>query len=133
MRSCGQFLGEEVEFWIIIGLELVYISAWLDISLAALFTRLCKDARTAQYIPATVSYNKCEFYQVKNPVSMVKDRSQPDDVFLDRVKQACLEESNKTIVNVWTTMVDQLANNLSYNYVCLVINIPDRKYHLSSE
>ena len=64
---------------------------------------------------------------------MVKDRSQPDDVFLDRVKQACLEESNKTIVNASTTMVDQLANNLSYNYVCLVIDIPDRQYHQSSE
>jgi hypothetical protein len=64
---------------------------------------------------------------------MVKDRLQPDDVFLDRVKQACLEESNKTSVNASTTMVDQLANKLSYNYVHLVINIPDRKYHQSSE
>jgi hypothetical protein len=133
LRSCRLFLGEEVEFWIIIGRELVNISARLDFSLAVLFTRLCRDARTAQYIPATVSCSKCEFYQLKNPVSMVKDRLQQDDVFLDRVKQACLEERNKTSINASTTMVDQLANKLSYNYVYLVINIPDRKHRQSSE
>ena len=132
MRSCCSFLGEDVEFWIIIGRELAYISARLDDSLVALFTHLRNHVDTAELIPA-ISYRKCEFYQLKNPVSMVKDRSQPDDVFLDRVKQACLEESNKTIVNASTTMVDQLANNVSNKYVYLVINIPDRKYHLSSE
>ena len=133
MRSWGSFLGEDVELWVIIGLELVCISARLDISLAALFTRLCKDPRTAHYIPATVSYNKCEFYQLKNPVSMDSDGWQREDAFLNHVKQVCLEESNKVLVSPTMTNVRKLANNLSYNYVCLVINIPDRKYHLDSE
>ena len=84
LRSCCSFLGEDVEFWIIIGRELVYISTRLDDSLVTLFTHLRNHVDTAEFIPA-ISYRKCEFYQLKNPVSMVKDRSQPDDVFLDRV------------------------------------------------
>ena len=52
-----------------------------------------------------------------------------EDVFLNHVKQACLEESNKVLVSP-TMKVRKLANKIDHDYVYLVINIPD---HQSSE
>ena len=57
------------------------------------------------------------------------DWSEREDVFLNHVKQACLEESNKVLVSP-TMKVKKLANKIDHDYVYLVINIPD---HQSSE
>lgn len=103
---------------------------YLSEALTILFNRLRKDANKPESIPA---YINCEFYLLKNLVSMVKDRLQKGDVFLDRLKQACLKKSNRVRVDPLTTTVSELANEIVYNYVYLVIIIPDRKYHQSSE
>ena len=53
---------------------------------------------------------------------------------MDCAKQACLEESNKIRVSKPAIVkVKKLANQIIHNYVYLVIIIPDRKYHQSSE
>ena len=64
---------------------------------------------------------------------MDSDGWQREDAFLNHVKQACLEESNKVLVSPTMTKVRKLANKIAHDYVYLVINIPDRKYHQSSE
>ena len=67
---------------------------------------------------------------LKDPVSMVNDSLQRDDVFLDRLQQACLEKSNKVLVrNPLATTVSRLAYEIVCNYVYLVITAPDHKCH----
>ena len=55
------------------------------------------------------------------------------EVFLNHIKQACLEENNKICVNSPAiTKVGRLANQIIH-YVYLVVIIPDCRYHQSSE
>lgn len=95
-------------------MSLVFVSAELNLSLAMLFLRLCKDGFMDEY-PA-VSYSKCDFYRLKNPVSFDYDDSELEDVFLDHVKQSSLKESNKVSVSAFTT-VKRLAKEIVWKYV----------------
>lgn len=61
------------------------------------------------------------------------DDSLREDVFLDHVRQACLEESNRICVSPTRTKISKLANQIAHGYVYLVIIIPDHEHHQSSE
>ena len=54
------------------------------------------------------------------------DWPEGEDVFLNHVKQACLEESNKVLVSP-TMKVRKLAHKIVKDHVYLVINILDRR------
>lgn len=144
--TCSLFTGP-VFFRVVLGDNVEMVTAQLDDSLARFFQRLQDDVDAARHIPLKVSYTACKFYQMRNPVSVwmadsndFEDEDKDEggsnsadqdnwDDFLAQARQACLEETNRVLVNPRTTKVRSLAERFSAEDIYLAIEFPDRKYH----
>ncbi|KAN0081576.1 hypothetical protein V8E55_009200 [Tylopilus felleus] len=99
-------------------------------TLLKLFSDLRKDPEAAPFLPKHVSWRTCDFYRFNNPVALRKgpighgSSSNLKDLS-DEVKEACLQEDNKEIVNALQTYVEDLADAFVLNKFYLVIKIPD--------
>ena len=96
--------------------------------LVKLFLNLHKDPNAAQYLPKQVPWRACDFYRLKNPVPLVGEDAGSSN-FSDvthEVREACLQESNRVLVNPMNIKVQDLAEELSEDHIYLVIQIPDR-------
>lgn len=110
--------------------RIIRISAQPEDTIAEVFKNFRKDPDEAELIPAKITYHVCRFYRLKNPVSLVNDRPRSDNEFLNEVKKACAEESNRELVNPTLTEVRQLAEEFSPRHIHLVIELPDGEYSL---
>ena len=111
--------------------KILRISAQLEDTLVDLFKSLRNDADGAQHIPAKLASSSCEFYRLKNPVSLVQDGSAlriDSNEFRSQVKNACSEGSNREPVDPIFTDVRSLADELSARHIYLVIEFPDGEY-----
>ena len=112
----------------------MFVSTEPNQSLVQFFRGLRNDVDAAEYFHAKLSYGSCNFYLLKNPPSVLVDRNQrnqpkDDEGFPLAVKQACLEENNRELVNPGTIKVSELASEISQHCVYLAIDFPDRRHH----
>ena len=118
----------QVQFWILLGDEPVFVAvAHLHDTLVKFFTDLRKNAEAAPHIPAKLGSSSCTFYRLKNPVSLIQNGGDSDE-FLNQVKKACSEKSNREHVNPIFTDVRSIAHDFFDRHIYLVIEFPDSKY-----
>ena len=128
------YLVADVDFFILLDNHPVLVTTRASYTLLKLFSNLRKDPEAAQYLPKQVLWRACDFYRLKNPVPLRKgpighgSSSNLKDLS-DEVKEACLQEDNKEIVNALQTYVEDLAEELSDHHIYLVIQIPDREWY----
>ncbi|KAN0081585.1 hypothetical protein V8E55_009209, partial [Tylopilus felleus] len=124
-------LAADVDFCILLDNHPVLVTTRASYTLLKLFSDLRKDPDAAQYLPKQVSWRACDFYRLKNPVPLVgeDDDHEGSGNFNDvthKVKEACLQESNRVPVNPTNTRVQHLSKEqLSDDHIYLVIQIPD--------
>ncbi|KAN0081577.1 hypothetical protein V8E55_009201 [Tylopilus felleus] len=121
----------DVDFFILLDNHPVLVTTRTNSLLVKLFSYLHKDPNAAQYLPKQVPWRACDFYRLKNPVPLVgeDDDHEGSGNFNDvthKVKEACLQESNRVPVNPTNTRVQHLSKEqLSDDHIYLVIQIPD--------
>ena len=129
------YLAADVDFFILLDNHPVLVTTRTNNLLVKLFSYLHKDPNAAQYLPKQVPWRACDFYRLKNPVPLVGEDAghEGSGNFNDvthKVKEACLQESNRVLVNPTNTRVQDLSKEqLSDDHIYLVIQIPDREWY----
>jgi len=103
------------EFWVVLGTELCKVSISAHARILGAFEYL--EAKHPDIL-GKVSYKKCKYYRLKNPVPIRDDVDDADIV------EECLNESNLEPVSPFKSL-KVLAPKLDNDHIYMVIKLPE--------